>query len=57
MSIHFSFQEAFFGEFFAKIPVAFRKNMLNYKLKLLDVQDPKVIKEFLRTRDLRAVGF
>ena len=41
-----SFQEAFFGEFFAKIPVAFRKNMLNYKLKLLDVQDPKVKKVF-----------
>ena len=41
-----SFQEAFFGEFFAKIPIAFRKNMLNYKLKLLDVQDPKVKKVF-----------
>ena len=41
-----SFQEAFFGEFFAKIPVAFRKNMLNYRLKLLDVQDPKVKKVF-----------
>ena len=41
-----SFQEAFFGEFFAEIPVAFRKNMLNYKLKLLDVQAPKVKKVF-----------
>ena len=41
-----SFQEAFFGEFFSKIPVAFRKHMLNYKLKLLDVQDPKVKKVF-----------
>ena len=41
-----SFQEAFFGDFFTEIPAAFRKNMLNYKLKLLDVQAQKVKKVF-----------
>ena len=41
-----SFQEAFFGEFFSKIPVAFRENMLNYRLKLLDIQDPKIKRVF-----------
>ena len=50
-----SFQEAFFGEFFAKIPVAFRKNMLNYKLKLLDVQDPKV-KKILKDKSFKSRG-
>ena len=39
-----SFQEAFFGPFFDKIPVSFRKSMLDYKLKLLDTHDPKVQK-------------
>ena len=51
-----SFQEAFFGEYFSKIPVAFRKNMLNYKLRLLDVQNPKVRRIF-KNKKFKSRGF
>ena len=34
-----SFQEAFLGEFFSKIPPTFKKDMLNYNLRLLDTSD------------------
>lgn len=37
-----SFQEGVWDEAFAEIPVACRKNMLNYELRLLDAQEAKV---------------
>ena len=37
-----SFQEAFSGENFEKIPILSRKSMLNFQIRLLDVHDPKL---------------
>ena len=39
-----SLQEEDFGPFFSKIPVESRKNMLNYKPKIINTQDPKIQK-------------
>ena len=41
-----SFQEAIFGKFFSKIPISFRKNMLNYKLRLLNTHDSRIARAF-----------
>ncbi len=41
-----SFQKGFFGRFFNEIPPAFRKSMLDFKLKVVDTKDPKVRKAF-----------
>ncbi len=41
-----SFQKGFFGRFFNEIPPAFRKSMLDFKLKVVDTNDPKVRKVF-----------
>ena len=51
-----SFQEGFWGEFFSKIPVSARKNMLNYRLRLLDTHDLKVEKA-LKDKSFRSRGF
>ena len=51
-----SFQEGFFGEFFAKTPVSMRKNMLNYELKLLDTHNPKV-ERVLKDKSFKSRGF
>ena len=36
----------FFGKFFKEIPPAFRKSMLDFKMKVVDTNDPKVRKAF-----------
>ena len=36
-----SFQEAYWGDFFNKIPLSSRKSMLEYRVRLLDIQDAK----------------
>ncbi len=41
-----SFQEVVLGEFFLKIPRSFRKNMLNYGLRLLNTGDRRVQRVF-----------
>ena len=41
-----SFQKGFFGKFFKEIPPAFRKSMLDFKMKVVDTNDPKVRKAF-----------
>ena len=41
-----SFQETFFEDFLPEIPVLSQESMLNYKLRLLDVNDPKVERVF-----------
>ena len=51
-----SFQEGFWGEFFAKTPVSMQKNMLNYELKLLDTHNPKV-ERVLKDKSFKSRGF
>ncbi len=41
-----SLQEEDFGEYFSKIPVESRKNMLNYEPKIINTQDPKIRKAY-----------
>ena len=41
-----SFQEVYLGEFFSKIPVSFRRSVLNYELRLLDTRDERVRRIF-----------
>ena len=41
-----SFQKGFFGKFFKEIPPAFRKSMLDFKMKVVDTNDPKVKQAF-----------
>ena len=41
-----SYQEAFFGDFLTKIPTLFREDMINYRLRLLDIHASKVEKVF-----------
>ena len=36
-----SFQEAYWGHFFQKIPLSSRRSMLEYKVRLLDIQDER----------------
>lgn len=45
-----SFQETFFGDFLPEIPVLSRESMLNYKLRLLDANAPKVESVFKDTK-------
>ena len=45
-----SFQKGFFGKFFKEIPPAFRKSMLDFKMKVVDTNDPKVKEAFTDTR-------
>ena len=45
-----TFQEGFFGKHLQKIPPTLRKNMVDFKLKIVDTNDPKVKKAF---KDLR----
>ncbi|MBC6415205.1 MAG: Rpn family recombination-promoting nuclease/putative transposase [Bdellovibrionales bacterium] len=39
-----SLQEEDFKSFFSKIPKELRKNMLNYKLKIINIKDPEIRK-------------
>ena len=41
-----SVQEAFFGESFKKIPALSRKSMLNFQIRLLNIQDLKCERVF-----------
>ena len=41
-----SFQKGFFGKFLNEIPLVFRENMLDFKMKVLDTNDPKIKKAF-----------
>ena len=41
-----SLQEEDFKTFFSKIPIESRKNMLNYELKIIDAQNPKIRKAY-----------
>ena len=50
-----TFQEASYKGFLDKIPAEFKKNMLNYGIKLLDVQDPK-LKEALKDKKFKSRG-
>lgn len=50
-----SFQEAVWGDSLSEIPVASRKNMINYTPKLLNAHDPK-IKRVLKDRSFQSRG-
>ena len=51
-----SFQEAFLGEFFLKIPHSFKKSMLDYRARLIDTKDSKNkrLREFFKNRKSKA---
>ena len=50
-----SFQEGVWGRLFAKIPVSLRKDMLNYRLRVLDTHAPAV-KRALKDHRLKTRG-
>lgn len=50
-----SFQEGVWGKAFAEIPAGCRKSMLNYELKLLDVQEAKVTR-ILKNQSVQSRG-
>ena len=47
-----SFQKALFGDYLSKIPLSCRQSMLNYEVKLLDVQD-KGLKKLLKDKSFK----
>ena len=51
-----SFQEGFWGKSFFKIPISLRKNMINYRGRLLDTHDLKVEK-WLKNKAFKSRGF
>ena len=50
-----TFQEASYKGFLSKIPAESRKNMLNYGIRLLDLQDPK-LKGIFRNKKFKSRG-
>ena len=50
-----TFQEAVYKEFLSKIPAPFRENMIDYKIRLLDIQDPK-LKGVLKRKNSKSRG-
>ena len=51
-----SFHEGFWGKNFAEMPVSVRKDLLNYGMRLLDTQDPKV-SAVLKDKNFKSRGF
>ena len=51
-----SFQEEFWSDSFAKIPVSVQKDMLNYEVRLLDTHDSK-IQNVLKDKNFKSRGF
>ena len=41
-----SFQDTVYKKFLKKIPVKLKRNMINYEIRLLDIQDPKLRRVF-----------
>ena len=48
-------QEEDFGEYLLKIPIEFRKIMLNYGIKILDANSPQVRKAYKRLKSRGAI--
>ena len=51
-----TFQEAVYKDLLEKIPAQFKENMINYKIRLLDIQDPK-LKEVFEDKNVKSRGF
>ena len=51
-----SFQKGLFSRFFSKIPASIQKNMLNYELRVLDTQDPRV-ERAIQSSSFKSRGF
>ena len=51
-----TFQEAVYKGFLEKIPAEFRENMIDYKIRLLDLQDPK-LKGVFEDKNIKSRGF
>ena len=50
-----SFQAVYFGKCFNKIPAFFKENMLNYKLRVLDIHSPEVARA-LKSKNFKNRG-